>query len=543
MARGFSCSGKGIVYTKLFTPVTTGFIEIVNATFDESTGNITIVWDLGFNCSGGTGGVVSAAAPIFGGVTYDSEYSKSSGESIYYGSYMVHAALADSNTQGKVIYNAGTWSGKKVLLNDHTHVVDYKTKSLTYAVTAQMNFGWGWNRWVNGTGRYGPETTGTLTFTLPQYDVTYNENSGNTKPDAQLKDYGTNLTLRGAISRAGYTFSGWKDSDGTVYSASGTYSKNKGTTMTAQWTPNTYYIYYNANGGSNAPATQSYTYAGSGTVSLSTSEPTRTGYTFLGWSTDANATSATYESGASWNRSIRSNTTLYAVWRINQYYLDVNGRLDGSSYSNIGSYGTFDVTVNGTLTANNVNDYYSAHNYNLSYSVHDIQTKSGYQYNGVYSGSTSGNIAAGSNTVVLNFSTIPPDEVTLNAVATGPFTISLSWNSTGINTTYTLYYKKAGASTYTAIDKGSSKSHTLTTEEETTYNIYVKATNPGGSDTSTTSTVLTPADQAKVRIKQGQTWAKGKLWFKLGDSWVKAKKVYIKQPNGSWAIGYNYENN
>lgn len=543
MARGFSYTGGGIVHTPLFSPVTTGFIEIVNVTFNESTGKITIWWDLGFNCSAGTGGVCSAAAAIFGGKVYDDDYDDYWGSGgIHYGDYMVHAALKDSNTEGKLIFNAGSWSGKQVLLNDHDHEVDYTTKSLTYGVRAQMNYGWGWNRWKNGTGKYQNTSGGTLYFTLPQYDITYNANSGSTTPTAQLKDYGTDLTLRGSISRAGYTFSGWKDNDGNVYGASKPYTKNKSTTMTAQWTPNTYYIYYDANGGTGAPDTQNYTYAGSGTVALSSTEPTRTGYTFLGWSTSSTATSATYAPGYNWSRSTRSNTTLYAVWEINQYYLDVNGRLDGSNTSNVGVYGTFDVTVNGNLVANNVNDYYAAHNYNYPYSISDIKANTGYQYNGVYSGNSSGNIAAGSNVVSLNFSTIPPSDVKLNTSVTGPFSIYLTWSGTGIKNTYTLYYKKSTENTYTAIDKGTSLYHTLSVEEETTYNIYIKATNAGGSDSSSIATVTTPADQAKVRIKQGQNWYKGKLWFKAGNSWVKAKKVYIKMGN-SWVVGYNYENN
>lgn len=55
------------------------------------------------------------------------------------------------------------------------------------------------------------------------------------------------------------------------------------------------------------------------------------------------------------------------------------------------------------------------------------------------------------------------------------------------------------------------------------------------------TTVLTPADQAKVRRKNNGTWEKGKLWYKTNGEWVKAKKVYIKV-NGQWVIGYNYEN-
>lgn len=83
--------------------------------------------------------------------------------------------------------------------------------------------------------------------------------------------------------------------------------------------------------------------------------------------------------------------------------------------------------------------------------------------------------------------------------------------------------------------------------EETTYNmqVRVKAAHEGASSSDTiasrTIEVITPADQAKVRIRKGNAWKKGKLWFKKGGQWKKAKKVYIKK-GGQWIVGYNYEN-
>lgn len=70
-----------------------------------------------------------------------------------------------------------------------------------------------------------------------------------------------------------------------------------------------YTLTYNANGGSGAPAAQT----GSGTITLSRTQPTRTGYTFKGWATSAGATAAQYQPGASF--SLTKNTTLYAVWQ------------------------------------------------------------------------------------------------------------------------------------------------------------------------------------------------------------------------------------
>jgi len=73
-------------------------------------------------------------------------------------------------------------------------------------------------------------------------------------------------------------------------------------------------VTYYANGGSGAPATQLASSTGStASLNLSTTKPTRTGYTFLGWSKNANATSATYQSGATYSGN--SDVNLYAIWQ------------------------------------------------------------------------------------------------------------------------------------------------------------------------------------------------------------------------------------
>ena len=60
---------------------------------------------------------------------------------------------------------------------------------------------------------------------------------------------------------------------------------------------------------------QSYTYAASGNINLSTVRPTKGGYVFLGWSENRNASFATYGSGGAYPRNNTRNITLYAVWR------------------------------------------------------------------------------------------------------------------------------------------------------------------------------------------------------------------------------------
>ena len=83
----------------------------------------------------------------------------------------------------------------------------------------------------------------------------------------------------------------------------------------------TYTVTFDANGGTGAPASQTKTHGT--TLTLSTAKPTRTGYTFLGWSTSSTATSATYSSGGSFTAN--ANTTLYAVWQKDEPQVYVEG--------------------------------------------------------------------------------------------------------------------------------------------------------------------------------------------------------------------------
>lgn len=92
-----------------------------------------------------------------------------------------------------------------------------------------------------------------------------------------------------------------------------------------------YTLTYNANGGSGAPSSQTATGVGSVKFTISTTEPTRANYKFVGWSTSKTATEAEYSAGSS--ITISSNTTLYAVWAI-QSIVHVVGS-DGNMHDGI----------------------------------------------------------------------------------------------------------------------------------------------------------------------------------------------------------------
>ena len=104
-------------------------------------------------------------------------------------------------------------------------------------------------------------------------------------------------------------------------------------------TVSSYTVTYNANGGSGAPASQT---AISGVnLTLSSTVPTRTGYTFLGWSTSSTATTATYAKGATYTAN--KTATLYAVWKQESYSISIK-TYDVNSGSEVSSQ-PYEVTI------------------------------------------------------------------------------------------------------------------------------------------------------------------------------------------------------
>ena len=118
------------------------------------------------------------------------------------------------------------------------------------------------------------------------WDVTYQpgtDGSGNAVTD--IKFYNDALTLRGALfTRTGHTQVGWATTDGgeKVYGFDDVYTKNEALTLYPVWNTNKYTITFDTNGGSEiAPITQDY-----GTAITAPADPTREGYTFIGWDTE-----------------------------------------------------------------------------------------------------------------------------------------------------------------------------------------------------------------------------------------------------------------
>ena len=164
--------------------------------------------------------------------------------------------------------------------------------------------------------KYYGSATGTVNFTVKRaYTITYHANGGISAPATQTKLYDDTLTLTtGTPTRSNYNFVGWATNRSAInasYQPGSNFTDNADTTLYAVWTPKNCVLTYDANGGLGAPSPQNSPYHE--LLTISSTIPTRFGYTFLGWSTGSGDTSATCFPGGS--LTLGGDTTLYAIWK------------------------------------------------------------------------------------------------------------------------------------------------------------------------------------------------------------------------------------
>ena len=171
----------------------------------------------------------------------------------------------------------------------HTFNGWYTDSALTQA--------WNFDDWVTG------ELKLYAGWTVNQYTITFDTAGGSTVAPI-MQNYGTAITAPANPAREGYTFLGWDKAIPATMPA-------ENMTITAQWEINQYTITFDTAGGSEiAPITQDY-----GTAIAAPANPTREGYTFIGWDKAIPTTMPA------------ENMTITAQWKVNQYTItfDTNG--------------------------------------------------------------------------------------------------------------------------------------------------------------------------------------------------------------------------
>lgn len=207
----------------------------------------------------------------------------------------------------------------------------------------------GWYTAPNGGGRYDFNTPFTDNVTVYAhwigngYTVRFAGNGatgGNTPDQAFQYNIGRPLRRNG-FTRDGYTFTGWKRADNQQAYGDGQWVTNLTTqpdgivTMVAQWSANEAHIRYNPNppagktaGGNGTPNWDGHT---GDTPAIRGNGWTIDGYTFAGWTTNADGGGTKYAPGASWTAS--GTLTLYAQWTPGEAGLtyDGNGATGGKT--------------------------------------------------------------------------------------------------------------------------------------------------------------------------------------------------------------------
>lgn len=174
-------------------------------------------------------------------------------------------------------------------------------------------------------------------WTARELTINYSSNGGVGSMTTSVGSYGGNVLVKSnTFTKTGYTFNGWLNSDTlaniTTPVANTEYPVTNLTstiddigvtsvviTLTAQWIINQYVVSFEENGGSLVNnITQDYN-----SSVVKPTNPTKTGYTFNNWYTDAALTTV-----QTWPFNMPAGgKTLYAKWDINQYtiYFDTNG--------------------------------------------------------------------------------------------------------------------------------------------------------------------------------------------------------------------------
>ena len=291
-----------------------------SVTVTDSNGDMGTAWEkFCGNLSGGTFyGPVTTECHVSGGTYYGgltlTKNAKLSGQPIDTGDVINDTTnTPEPNvTPATVTYAYGALGGTYA-----TQIVQAGEKAIEPDVPSRQ--GYQFTDWYLDDTKYDFNTavTGNMTLTAKwtanSYTIAF-DTDGGSKIDPITQDYGTAITAPADPTREGYTFIGWDKAIPATMPA-------EDLTVTAQWRINQYTITFDTDGGSEiAPITQDY-----GTAITAPADPTKTGYTFAGWSPALPATMPA------------ENMTVTAQWTLERYTISYNLN-NGTATGNPDSY-------------------------------------------------------------------------------------------------------------------------------------------------------------------------------------------------------------
>jgi uncharacterized repeat protein (TIGR02543 family) len=347
----------GYTFAGWFTDPSAG-TQVTNGTYTPASpyGSITLYaqWTANsltvtYNSKGGTtvsnGSVNTAAsissaptAPTRAGYTFTAWSATDGGTAItfpYAHGQTANFTLYALWTAGSLVVTYNSQGGSAV-----SNGTAATGASISSAPTAPTRTGYtfdGWSATETGTVvtfpfAHGQTTNFTLyaRWSLRVYSVAFNANSGTGTMGNQSFTHGVTTSLNANLySRANYVFHRWAtaaDGTGTTYNNFAQAALTAETTLYAQWTANTYVVTFNYNGGDGGDSTATASYTTAGTA-ITLPVPTKTGFTFAGWHSDAGLTTAIGSGGGSGSYSPTGATlslNAYAKWTAINYTFTYN---------------------------------------------------------------------------------------------------------------------------------------------------------------------------------------------------------------------------
>ena len=301
-----------------------------------------------FNGNGSTSGSMANQTMTYGsgtkftanaykrkGYTFNSWNTKADGSGTKYANQADGSKVTTTNGRTVTLY--AQWQAEKYTItyklnggtNSKSNPTSYYITTNTIKLANATRKGYSFAGWYSdkdctkkvtqiSKGSYGNKTL-YAKWNANKYTIKFNGNGSTSgKTSSQKLSYGSSKKLtKNGFKRTGYTFKGWntkKDGKGTSYKnkaeVKNLTSKSGGTVkLYAQWKKNTYTITYKLNGGTNKKKNpDNYTVT---TSTIKLKNPTKKGYTFVGWYSDKKCTKkvTTIKKGSTGNK------TLYAKWK------------------------------------------------------------------------------------------------------------------------------------------------------------------------------------------------------------------------------------
>ncbi len=290
------------------------------------------------------------------GYNVDSSPAIGSDGTVYVGSWDGYL-YAIGPTTYDVTYDAnGATSGTVPTDNNTYYTGDTVTVLTNSGNLAKTHYTFnGWNTSSNGSGtHYAPGATftmGSANVTLyaewtenPTYAVTYDAQGGSAVDPLTDVPYGSKITAPTPPTRTGYTFAGWyKEAGCTNAWGFDTDTVTSDITLYAKWTVNQYTVTFNYNcSGATEPYTTKYTDYNTSLGSNMPQDPTRTGYNFASWNTQADGNGDAFTK----DTVVTNSITVYAKWTINTFTITASATSGGT----ISPSGTIAVTYGSSKT-------------------------------------------------------------------------------------------------------------------------------------------------------------------------------------------------